>query len=117
MPAIWLPAQSICPVATGGGSANVLGLPTDCQMCCGRMLTWPMRNRFAYCGAAKFRVTELPDEVALVGTGVAGRLSAGFLMIRLKVYATSAAENALPSLHFTPGRMVRASVLPPFDQV
>src|ERR1022692_1528524 len=166
MPAIWLPAQSICPLATGGtrlafdvyegkstsgtcslllsqkygfcfmlkpcglnlssmngpvptglGSANVVGSPTDCQMCWGRMLTCPMRNRFAYWGVLKFSVTDLPDEVALVGSGVPTILSAGFLMNRLNVYATSAALNGLPSFHFTPWRMVRLSVLPLFDQV
>src|ERR1039457_2240066 len=29
------------PVPTGLGSANVVGSPTDCQMCWGRMLTCP----------------------------------------------------------------------------
>jgi hypothetical protein len=31
------------------------------------------------------------------------------------VYATSAAVNGVPSFHFTPCRMVKVIVLPPFD--
>src|SRR5713226_8402326 len=102
------------PVPTGLGSANLVGSPTVDQMCCGRMLTCPMRNRFAYSGFGKVSVTELPDAEALVGIGVPTMLSAGVLMSRLNVYATSAALNGLPSFHFTPCRMVRVSVLPPF---
>ena len=57
--------------------------------------------------------------VALVGSGVgpgAPDASEVFFISRLKVNATSAAVIGLPSLNFTPGRMVNVSVLPPLDQ-
>ena len=41
------------------------------------------------------------------------RSSAGNFFIRLNVNATSAAVNGLPSLNFTPLRMVKVSVLLP----
>ena len=39
-----------------------------------------------------------------------------FFISRLKVNATSLAVIGVPSLNFTPGRMVNVSVLPPLDQ-
>ena len=54
--------------------------------------------------------------VALAGTGIVQlAFSAALDLIRLNVYATSLALNGLPSLHFTPDRVVIVSVSPPFD--
>src|SRR5579859_3270544 len=87
-------------------------------MCCGSMYTWPMRNRFAYSGLAKFSVTEVALlAVALVTVGAPEVYSAGCALIMLNVNATSLAENGLPSFHFTPARTGMVSVLPPLDQV
>src|SRR6185437_67976 len=105
------------PVPTGVGSLNVAGLLSEAQTCCGTIWVCRISGRLAYSGALKFSVAVLPDAVALVGTGVAGTLRAGNFLIRLKVKATSAALNGLPSLHFTPDRVVMARVLPPLDQV
>ena len=57
--------------------------------------------------------------VALTGSGVgpgACEARALFFISRLKVNATSLAVIGVPSLNFTPGRMVNVSVLPPLDQ-
>src|SRR5579862_3693214 len=86
-------------------------------MCCGTIWVRRMKNRFASCGWANVSTAVFaPGAVALTGIGVAGVLMAGNFLIRLKVNATSAALKALPSLHFTPGRVVTVSVLPSGDQ-
>ena len=73
----------------------------------------------AYSGWAKVSTAVVAfGAVALVGSGVGpGAPDASDLLFisRLKVNATSAAVIGLPSLNFTPGRMVNVSVLPPFD--
>src|SRR6266487_6930074 len=77
-----------------------------------------MENMLAYCGAAKVSVTDVGlDAVAPVVIGAPLVFSFGFLLSMLKVKATSLALNALPSFHFTPDRIGRVSVLPPFDQL
>src|SRR5215471_12772558 len=82
-------------------------------------MAWvPMRYRLPACGAAKLSTTVFgPVALALVGAGVPVWASAGFLASRLKVNATSAALNGLPSLHFTPDLVVTVSVLPPLEKV
>src|SRR5579863_4125283 len=77
-----------------------------------------MRNRFAYSGLAKLRVTEVGlVAVALVTVGAPEVYSAACDLIMLNVNATSLAVNALPSFHFTPERIGTVSVFPPLDQV
>ena len=72
----------------------------------------------AYSGALKFSTAVVAfGAVALAGTGVPLVSRPGFVRIMLKVNATSLALNGLPSFHFTPDRMVRVRVLPPFDQL
>ena len=53
---------------------------------------------------------------ALTGTGVPSVFRPGCVLIMLNVNATSAALNAVPSFHFTPGRMVKVIDLPPLLQ-
>src|SRR5437870_11710591 len=91
------------PVPTGLASAYVAGLLTGCQTCWDTMAWVPMRKKLPACGAAKLSTTVFgPVAVALVGAGVPGWASAGFLMSRLKVKASSDALNGLTSLNFTP---------------
>src|SRR6516162_750015 len=81
-------------------------------------MAWePMLNRLPACGEANLSTTVSgPVAVALTGAGVPVWAREGFLAIRLKVNATSAALNGLPSLHLTPDRVVRVSVLPPSEK-
>ena len=80
----------------------------------------PIRNRLAYSGWANVSTAVVEfGAVALTGSGVgAGACEASvvFFISRLKVNATSLAVIGVPSLNFTPGRMVNVSVLPPLDQ-
>src|SRR5215469_776682 len=99
------------PVPTGFAS----GLATEPQMCCDTIWVFRMKNRLASWGSAKVSVAVFPEPVALTGIGVAGVFSAGYFLIRLNVNATSAALNGLPSLHFTPSRVVIVMVLPSGD--
>src|SRR5260370_7312731 len=87
-------------------------------MCCGTMYVCPIRNRLAYSGALKFStaVVGLVAE-ALAGTGVPSVFRPGCVLIMLKVNATSLALNGLPSFHFTPDRVGRATLFPPLDQL
>src|ERR1700722_414243 len=86
-------------------------------MCCGTICVRRMKKRFASWGCANVSTAVVASgAVAVTGIGVAGVLMAGNFLIRLKVKATSAALNGLPSLHFTPGRVVIVSVLPSADQ-
>jgi len=73
----------------------------------------------AYSGLANVSTAEVAlGAVALTGSGVGpGALEARaeFFISKLNVNATSAAVIGLPSLNFTPGRIVNVSVLPPSD--
>ena len=72
---------------------------------------------FEYSGVAKFNTTVLPLTVAgLASGGSPYTLAAGLLLVPLNVAATSAGVKAEPSLHLTPVRIVKVSVLPPLDQ-
>ena len=88
-------------------------------MCWGRMYVDPIRNRLAYSGCANVSTAVVAfGAVALTGSGVgAGACEARvvFFISRLKVNATSLAVIGVPSLNFTPCRMVNVSVLPPLD--
>src|SRR6516164_2163226 len=81
-------------------------------------MAWvPMLYRLPACGVANLMTAVLgPVAVALTGAGVPVWAREGFLASRLKVKATSAALNGLPSLHLTPDRVVRVSVLPPSEK-
>src|SRR5215469_10206243 len=105
------------PVPTGFGLAKAAGLETFCQMCCGTMYVPPMRNKLAYSGWLKVRTAVVGSgAVALTGTGGGEEgVSDGFFFSRLKVNATSRAVNGLPSLNFTPLRIVRVRAWPPLD--
>ena len=55
------------PVPTGFESTYLPGSPTELQIDCGTMYTWPaMFCRFAYWGELKVIVTWLPDELTLL---------------------------------------------------
>ena len=59
-------------------------------------------------------MTVLPDVLTLVMVRPS-RLIAALFLSRLNVKATSAGVSGVPLFHFTPWRIVKASVLPPFD--
>ncbi len=62
-------------------------------------------------GALKLTVTSLPDAATLATCAHTPFVSrAGYFLSRLKVNTTSAGVSGLPSLHFTPCRMVNTSV-------
>src|SRR5215472_4872198 len=105
------------PVPTGFGLAKAAGLETFRQMCCGTMYVPPIRNKLAYSGWLKVSTAVVGlGAVALIGTGGGEEgVSDGFLLRRLKVNATSRAVIGLPSLNFTPLRIVRVRVRPPLD--
>ncbi len=65
-----------------------------------------MKKRLASSGAENVSTVVVAfGAVAVTGIGMVQlAFSAGNFLIRLKVNATSAALNALPSLHFTPDR-------------
>src|SRR5215469_5401148 len=89
-----------------------------CQMCCGTMYMPPIRNRFAYSGWLKVSTAVVAfGAVALsgIGGGATG-VSVALFFSMLKLKATSLAVSGLPSLNFTPWRIVNVSVLPPSDQ-
>src|ERR1051326_2498313 len=101
------------PVPTGFGSAQVSGCtaasPVE-KMCLGTMPTWSAKlKKYTPAGCAKVMVTWLPLAATLCRPAPvhrAYRSVAGACFIRLKVNATSSAENGWPSFHFTPSRMV-----------
>ena len=62
----------------------------------------------------KLSTTLLPDVFTLVIFRPL-RLTDVLFFIRLKVKATSAGVNAVPSFHFTPWRIAKVIVLPPLD--
>jgi hypothetical protein len=105
------------PVPTGLGSVNVAGFTVD-QMCSGTMNVCAIRNRFANSGWLNFSTAVFASgAVALSGTGVPSVVRPLLCLIMLKVKATSAALNGLPSFHCTLGRVLRVSVLPSADQL
>src|SRR5205814_6877563 len=76
------------------------------------------RNRFANSGWSNFSTAVFASgAVALTGTGVPSVVRPLTVLIMLKVKATSAALNGLPSFHCTLGRVFRVSVLPSDDQL
>src|SRR5262247_2027718 len=81
-------------------------------MCCGTMGTWLAKlKKYAPAGLAKVIVTLFPDAVTLCSPAPLQseyRSVDGTRFIRLKVKATSAAENGWPSFHLTPSRMVKS---------
>src|SRR5258706_3251327 len=86
-------------------------------MCCGTMYIPPIWNKLAYSGCLKVSTAVVGlGAVALSGTG-GGELGAseGLFFSRLKLNATSLAVIGLPSLNFTPLRIVSVRVLPPSD--
>src|SRR5579875_1741908 len=106
------------PVPTGALIVAVAGLEIDFQMCFGTMYVSPaIGTRFEYWAVLKFStaVLGLGADTLVIG-GTPPVLAAGILLIRLNVKATSALVNGWPSLHLTPWRSVKVSVLPPLDQ-
>ena len=100
------------PVPTGLGSTKVAGFPALLHMCWGRMAVPAMFWRLVYWLVGNVKVTVLPEVLTLEMSSPA-RLMAVFFFTRLKVKATSAGENAVPSFHLTPERIVKVMDLPP----
>jgi hypothetical protein len=69
-------------------------------------------------GVLKFStIWLLPLSATLFSTAqMEFKSSAGFFFSSWNVKSTSLALNGVPSLHFTPLRMVKVSVRPAFDQ-
>ena len=100
---------------TGFGSAKVAGLPALLQIACGTIAVPAIFSRLVYWAVGKVSVTVLP-EVLTLEIFRPPRLTDALFFTRLKVKATSAGVNGVPSFHFTPWRIVKVIDLPPLDQ-
>ena len=93
-------------------SAYFTGSATDDHTCWGTIGTWAIVAAKGTFGALNVSVTSLPvDETADTCCHTPLLSRAGNFFSRLKVNTTSLAVKGLPSLHLTPWRIVKTSVL------
>ena len=100
-------------------STYLVGSPTEPYTFSGRISWAMMVGNFEAASPPKSNTTWFP--LAVTAVALAPKVSvhtppgsmAGYFFIRLKVKATSLAVKSEPSLHFTPGRMSKVSLLAP----
>ena len=95
------------PVPTGLVLGSLVGSAMLVHRCSGTISVCAMEMANGTLGAEKLIVTSLPlVETALICCQTPLPSSAGYFLSRLKVNTTSAGVKSLPSLHFTPCRIV-----------
>src|SRR5579864_2176757 len=100
------------PAPTGCGLVKVTGLAIVDQMCWGTIGVCAIVAANGTSGALKVNVTSLPEaDTALICDQTPLVSSALYFFSRLNVNTTSAGVKAVPSLHFTPVRIVYTSVV------
>ncbi len=100
------------PVPTGWVLVKFAGFETVDQMCLGTIGVCAIVAANGTSGALKVMVTSLPAaETAVTCDQIPLLSSAGYFFSRSNVNTTSAGVSGVPSLHFTPGRIVYTSVV------
>ena len=83
------------------------GSEMEAHRCSGTIGTWAMVSAKGTSGDLSVIVTSLPDaETPVIALQMPVLSRAGYFLSRLNVKTTSAGEKGLPSLHFTPCRIV-----------